>query len=226
MMTDNDRTDSAENLGSEATCIAGCDCNTSSSCGRARWITGIVILVVAGGLVVRAVIKDNGTKIMIDEAEFAVIATAEGAGEDVSSVPLATELSNKGIVMIAGTEIATLTDLSKLAAEMDGVFMYLPGKDTETANSAPTSQIEAAVKTIKAQGVALGIFTLRTDAPEYIQLASQMAVPGVITMMKGGGMVPVNGNITENSLIQSFVAASSASGCGPSSSACGPSGCN
>ena len=127
--------------------------------------------------------------------------------------------------MIAGKELATLTDLNKVAAETDGVFVYLPGRDTGTTNDAPTSQLEAAVKTMKAQGVTVEIFTLKTDAPEYTPLASQMAIPGVIAMAKGRGMAPVTGDITENSLIQSFVAASSSGGCGPASAGCGPSGC-
>ena len=218
-----DRTDSVENLGSETTCAPGCDCHTRGPGGRGRWIVGVVVLLVAGGLVARAMIKDNDTKTDGDEATFAVIAATEGAGEDVPPVPVATESDIKVVAMTAGKELATLADLNKLAAETDGVFVYLPGKDTDAANGAPTSQMEAAVKTIKAQGVTLGIFTLKTDAPEYTQLASQMAVPGVIAMAKGRGMVPVKGDITENSLIQSFVAASSAGGCGPSAgSGCCP----
>jgi hypothetical protein len=199
-MTDDERTDRVDNLGAEATCAAGCDCNTSGSGGRARWITGILILVVAGVLVARAVIKDNGIETETDEATFAVIDGAEGPGK----------------------ELATLADLNKVAAETDGVFVYLPGDDTDTAHAAPTSQIEAAVRTLKTQGITLGIFTLKTEAPEYAQLASQMAVPGVVVMAKGQGMVPVKGDITENSLIQSFVAASSAGGCGASA---GPGCC-
>ena len=75
-----DRTNSVENLGQEATCAAGCDCNADGSGGRVRWITGIVILIVAGGLVARAMIKDNGTKNQRDKTTFAVVAaTADGS---------------------------------------------------------------------------------------------------------------------------------------------------
>ena len=214
-----DRTDSVEELGSEATCAPGCDCNTSGSGGRGRWIVGVVVLLVAGGLVARAMIKDNGTKTENDEATFAVIADTEGAGEDVTPVPVAVEADNKVVATIAGKEIATLADLNRLAVDTDAVFVYLPGPDASATTDAPTSQLEAAVKTIKAQGVSVGIFTLKTDAPEYTQLASQMAVPGVIAMAKGRGMVPVKGVITENSLVQGFVAASNAGDCGPSAAA-------
>ena len=225
-MRDDDKTDNVDRLDTEAACDAGCDCHTAGSGGRARRIAGVVVLLVAGGLVARAMIKDSGTRTEMDEAGFAVIATTKEAGDDVAPVPVATQARDAVVTMIAGKELATLADLNTLAAEADGVFVYLPGKETDTANGAPTSHMEAAAKTIKAQGVTIGIFTLKTDAPEYKQLASQMAVPGVIAMAKGRGMVPVKGDVTESSLIQSFVAASSTGGCGPSASGCGPSGCN
>ena len=223
---DSGRDDSVEDLGAEPACAPGCDCNTVSPGGRARWITGIAILVVAGGLVARAMIKDNGAKSQEDEASFAVVASPTDASPPSSaSAPVAEGSEDEAVAMIAGKELATLADLNQLAADTDGVFVYLPGRDTGTTNEVPTSQLEAAVKTMKAQGVTVGIFTLKTGAPEYTPLAAQMAVPGVIAMAKGRGMAPVTGDITANSLIQSFVAASSAGGCGPASAGCGPSGC-
>ncbi len=219
-----DRTDSMENLGPEATCVAGCDCNADGSGGRVRWITGIVILSVAGGLVARAMLKDNGATRQEDETTFAVVAsTADVSPQSGASEPAIEGLKDEVVATIAGKELATLADLNTLAAETDGVFVYLPGTDTDSAKAAPVSQLEGAAQTIKARGVNVGIFTLKTDAPEYTQLASQVTVPGVIAMAKGRGMVPVTGDITENSLIQSFVAASSAGGCGPSAgSGCCP----
>jgi hypothetical protein len=47
-----------------------------------------------------------------------------------------------------------------------------------------------------------------------------MTLPGVLAMVKGKGMSPVSGEITETRLIQGFVAASN---CGPGG--CGPGGC-
>ena len=223
---DSGKDDSVKDLGAEATCAPGCGCSAGGSGERARWITGIVILGVAGGLVARAMIKDNGAKSQEDEATFAVVASPTDASPlSGPSEPGAEGSQDEVVATVAGKELATLADLNKLAAETDGVFVYLPGRDTGTTNDAPTDQLEAAVKTIKAQGVTVGIFTLKTDAPEYIRLASQMAVPGVIALAKGRGMAPVKGAITENSLIQSFVAASNAGGCGPASAGCGPSGC-
>jgi len=83
--------------------------------------------------------------------------------------------------------------------------------------------MRSAAKTIEAQGQKIGLFTLKTGSPDYEKIVAQMPVPAVLAMVKGGGMIPVSGDITETKLIQGFVAASSAGGCGPSG--CGPSGC-
>ena len=42
-----------------------------------------------------------------------------------------------------------------------------------------------------------------------------MAVPGVLALVKGRGMSAVSGEITEAKLVQGYVAAGSAGGCGP-----------
>jgi len=240
MNTPNDEAESIENVdkaGAEATCGPGCDCNTGRSTGGARGMAGIVILLVAGVLVARAMVKGRNAEGQKDESTFAVAVPSAGAesqpGVADRSVKDASpgtassaghpKTDDEAVVTVAGREIASLADLNKLAVDTDAVFMYLPGKDADSLQEAPTSQLEAAVKTIKTQGVTVEIFTLKTDAPEYTQLASQMTVPGVIAMAKGRGMVLVKGDITENSLIQGFVAASSAGACGPSAgSACCP----
>ena len=87
------------------------------------------------------------------------------------------------------------------------------------------AQMHGAARTIEANmGGRIGIFTLKAGSPDYEQLASQMAVPGVIALTKSGGMGQATGEITEAKLIQAFVAASSVSACGPAE--CGPGGCN
>ena len=40
-------------------CGPGCCCGTSGTGGRGRWIVGIVILLIAGVLVARAVVKSH-----------------------------------------------------------------------------------------------------------------------------------------------------------------------
>ena len=68
-------------------------------------------------------------------------------------------------------------------------------------------------------GLKCGLFTLKAGSRDYDQIAAQMSVPGVLAMVKGRGMSAVSGDITEAKLVQGFVAASSAGGCGPSAGA-------
>jgi hypothetical protein len=126
---------------------------------------------------------------------------------------------------VAVQEIGALSDLNAVAANTDGVFVFLSGKN-EPLIKAPLAQMRSAARTIESQGRKIGVFTLKTGSRDYEQVARQTPVPGVIAMVKGRGMSAVSGEITETKLIQAFVAASSAGGCGPSSAGCGPSGCN
>ena len=76
-----------------------------------------------------------------------------------------------------------------------------------------------AARTIEAQGKKIGLFTLKPSSPDYDQIAGQISMPGVLAMVKGRGMSAISGDITESKLVQGFVAASSAGGCGPSAGA-------
>jgi hypothetical protein len=125
---------------------------------------------------------------------------------------------------VVGKAISGFADLNKLAADTTAVFVFLPGK-TPDAGKAPTAQMQGAARTIEAQGKKVGLFTLKTGSRDYDQIAAQVSVPGVLALVKGRGMKAVEGEITETKLIQGFVAASSAGGCGPASGGCGPSGC-
>ena len=196
-------------------CGPGCACNAAEPSGRMRWIVGVIILCAAAALVVRAIAKNKNVSTDTASAGFAAL-TAPGQ-----------MLASYGVTATSNTvaikEIGALSDLNTLATDMAGVFVFLPGKD-ETTDKAPTKQILGAAKTIEPQaGGKIGSFTLKTGSRDYGQIAAQMAVPGVLAMVKGRGMAPVSGEITETKLVQAFVAASSSGGCG--AGGCGPSGC-
>jgi len=209
------------NSGKEDTgsCGPGCGCGTAKSGGWGRLIVGIVILLVAGVLVVRAMVKDNGTATAPRSAGFAALPPAQVQASEPASTA-------KAPVTNAVKEIGALSELNALATDSFGVFVYLPGK-SETTAKAPMAQMEGAARTVEPQlqGGKISMFALKAGSPDYEQLAKQMTVPGVIAMVKGAGMSATAGDITETKLVQALVAASSAGGCGPSSSGCGPSGC-
>lgn len=220
-----------------AACGPGCACNAGPS-GPARWIIGAVVLVVAGVLVARAMLKSDSVAAQKPEAEFslsqsagtesaAVAAPETAASDGASETTAAGALSdaapgkpeNKPVV--CGVLIRSLGDLNQKAMDKDGVFVFLAGQDA-AKNREIASVIEKGAATLRGRKINMGVFTLEAGSSEYANLAKQVPPPGVIAMAKGRGATAVRDDITEPKLIQAFVAASSAGGgCGPSG--CGPS---
>jgi len=224
--TNEDRkpTDNMEALKPEASaCGPGCGCHAGGPANRMRWIVWVVIIVAAGALVARAMIKNNSASAEKATPSFASLPTIGQAPATVANAVPATDAASTAPVTAAVKEIGALSELNAVAADTGGVFVFLAGKN-DPPIKAPLAQMRSAAKTIEAQGQKIGLFTLKTDSTDYAQVAAQTAVPCVLAMVKGRGMIPVAGDITETKLIQGFVAASSAGGCGPSG--CGPSGCN
>lgn len=123
-------------------------------------------------------------------------------------------------------KVAGLSDLNKVAADMDGVFVFVPARD-ETSAEAPTEVIQGAVRRIEPDldGGKIGIFTLKTDSADYELIAAQIGVPGVLAMVRGGGMGSATGKITEAKLVEAYAAAAKPSGCGCSGSCGDGDGC-
>lgn len=220
MTTKNDSSNSSDNmelLKQEASaCGPGCGCHTVGPSSRSRWVVGVIVLVAAGVLVARGMVKNAGASANATTPGYAAVTTTAQTPPPASEAPTAVK------------EIAALSELNAVSVDTDVVFVFLPGKG-DASGKMPVAPIQAAARTIESQARSkVGIFALNASAPEYAQLAMQVAVPGVIAMVKGRGMSAVSGEITEAKLVQAFVGASSAggcgagSGCGPSSAGCGP----
>ncbi|MCX6877649.1 MAG: hypothetical protein NTW21_28140 [Verrucomicrobia bacterium] len=218
-------------------CGAGCSCHTSGVSGKARWGITAIVLIAVGVLVVKAMTKPNAASTQPPTPGFAAPVAAPAAAsitapvvtpEETPAVPEAgTPAAAPGVLAqpaaaSVGTPIAGFAELNTIAASSDAVFVYLPGK-IATAGGAPTTTMQAAARTLEAQGKKCALFTLQAGSPDYDKLGPQMALPGVLAMVRGKGMSAVSGEITETKLVQGYVAASSAGGCAPAG--CGPSGC-
>ncbi len=214
--------DNMESLKQQASdCAPGCGCHSTGPLGRKRLIVGTLVLLVAVALVARAVIKTNTAPSQPDAAAFALPTAAQTppAESAPATPPVATAKTPDTFV---AKEIGAFAELNTLAAASDAVFVYVPGKDGTASNPSATA-MKSAVSRIGSQGYKIALFTLKAGTRDYEQIAAQMPVPGVLAMVKGKGMSAVSGEVTETKLIQGFVAASSAGGCGPSG--CGPAGC-
>jgi hypothetical protein len=200
-------TDNMELLKEQASaCGPGCGCHATGTQSKTRRIIGALVLVAAMAMVARAVVKSNAAPPQTSEQAFALPIAATNSS---SSAPM-TEKSVE--------TIGSLSELNTMAAKPDAVFVFLPGKEGASANP-PSTAMNGAARTIEAQGKKIGLFTLKPGSPDYDQIAKQISVPGVLAMVKGRGTSPISGDITETKLVQGYLAASNAGGCGPSAGA-------
>lgn len=213
------QTDNMELLKQQASaCAPGCACHGAGS-GQLRWVLGVIVLLAAATLVARAVVKNHGATTEPAVPAFAPLAPATTTDSQSPANPPATiEATETGV----GKTITSLSELNTVAAASNAVFVYVPGKEGSAGNP-PAAAMKSAASRIESQGYKAALFTLDTSSRDYQQLTAQMSVPGVLAMVRGRGMSAVTGDITETKLIQGFVAASSAGGCGPTG--CGPGGC-
>jgi len=189
-----------------ACCGDACDCHASSSSsisGKMRTIIGSVVLVAAALLVVRAIAKDSGSASTTDAQAFVMPAAA----------PATTETQS-----VIGTQIDSFADLNRVAAQTDAVFLFLPSKDGKL----PSDAVKGAAAKIEKQGQKCGLFTLKTSSPDFAQLTDHATLPAVLVMVKGKGTIWVSGDITEEKLVQGYVAASRSGGCCSAGGSCCP----
>jgi hypothetical protein len=225
MNTPNEEQKSTENMETPkqqaSACTPTCGCHGTGSSGRLRRVLGMIVLLVAATLVAQAVVKSQRTPTEPVAPAFAPLAPATTAESPSSADQPATA---GAVETSVGTAIASLAELNTVAAASDAVFVYVPAKEGSAANP-PVTAMKNAASRIGSQGYKTALFTLDTGSRDYQQLTAQMSVPGVLAMVKGRGMSAVSGDISEEKLIQGFVAAGNCgpAGCGPAG--CGPAGC-
>jgi hypothetical protein len=199
-------------------CDSECSCHAAGKPGKARWIIGVIVLAAAGVLVARGMIKGGGTASKKSAPAFAALSSVltNGSGPATNSAANAPATNASGI-----TSIGAVSELNTVATHLDALFIFVPGNDA-ASNLPPLTPLNAAARTIETrEGIKCGLFILKAGSPDYDQLAKQMALPCVLALVKGHGMIPVTGEITEETLVQGFVAASSSGCCsGASSSGC------
>lgn len=242
MNDDKERAVGREESGDLQPCCDGGSCCPSGPGGAGKnWKIAVFVLVVvaAGAVLARSIIRKSG--LATDQGQGAFAAIQSDAAQDTPSpqntdaatqdppVPkgeagnpaVATAktpegISDKASPVLWGAELDSLASLNDAAADTDAVFILLAVDDQESSQAA-MKEIEAAAKTIQSNGVRISAFRLKQGTPDFVNLAKQLSVPGVLAMVKGGGISGVSADqITETKLVQAFVAASRPnSGCCP-----------
>jgi len=206
-------------------CEPGCSCNAGPS-GRARWVVGAIIIVVAGVLIARAMLKSDSGSAQKPAAGFALPQSPPGQQATADSTAQSSDDKSKAAALAAppaagdkqeerpvvcGELIRSLGDLNRKAMDKDGVFVFLAGQNA-AKNREVATVIEKGVDTLRGRNINMGVFTLKDGSSEYTNIVQQVPPPGVIAMVKGRGASGVSDDVTESKLIQAFVVASSAGG--------------
>ena len=147
MNSPNDNEKKTDNMESQkqqtSACGPECGCHTSGASGKARWVIGAIVLVAAGALVVRAIIKSDSTSTQTS--------TPNVAASTAPQTPAGTV-----------TTISALSELNTMAVNTDVVFVFLPSKGKASSNP-PSAPMKDAARTIELKGLKCGLFTLKAE---------------------------------------------------------------
>jgi hypothetical protein len=111
--------------------------------------------------------------------------------------------------------IEALSELNTLDKDMNAVFVLLPGKDGVFGDS-PFKAVNKAKLSLETRfEIRIGVFALKPGSPDYRDVAAQMSVPGVVAIVKTGVKTRISGDLTEEKIIDGFLAAVGSGGCCP-----------
>lgn len=210
-------------------CGPGCCCGTTAGGSRMKWVVCGVVAFAAVAVLAARSMRTPSDDAQADRSYASVQAPALSAVAPVAeSAPaaapdVAAKVEEVGVPKAWGDPLRALSELNRVAAETEGVFLVLP-----STNSDRTAEIQkevlTAASTITASGTRMGTFLLSREAQEYDVFVKRIGAPAVLAMCKGRGMAGVpDREVTQGNLLKAFVSASRPSGCGPSG--CGPSDC-
>jgi len=235
-------------------CGPGCDCGKSSGNTKVKVGVCLIVLLAVGTILAYKANSTSQTASSNADTAFATPLINQDAAESTTAsqtttIPVVDTTSPTGTVVPTeqdaavspgadsqqavkaesskrkiGDFVDSLGSLNKVAVNQDAVFVFLPAKSDATVAKETDKAVEAVKRTLESKNIRIGLYTLQSGSPEYTNIAAQLSLPGMLVLSKGRGMGAVLGEITEEKLLQAYVASTRAGGCGPA--ACGPSGCN
>lgn len=200
-------------------CGPGCDCGKPSGSKKAKVAICLIVLFAICGIFVYKAMSAKQKAPAITETAFA----APIANQANEQGPAVKSVTDKKTV---GEFIDSLASLNKVAVNQDAVFVFVPAYGNNIVSKKTTDAIASAEQKLKSNGIRIGLYTLQVSSPsnEYANITAQLPPPGILVMSKGRGMAGVSGEITEEKLLQAYVASSRTGGCCPSGGG-GPSCC-
>jgi hypothetical protein len=188
-------------------CAPGCSCKKTAGTGSSGMKLAVCLIVLVA---------------VVSIVLFKMTARQNRAVPDKSGFPNSVGAKSNGPVLNSagqqggcGAPVTAIADLNTVAANLDTVFLVVPGKDNAPVKKEDTAALAAVEQTLNAKGLSTGIFTLQTSSPDYPDVAAQVTPPGIAVLSKGGGTGFVSGGVSESKLMQAYVASTRRGGCGP-----------
>lgn len=103
-----------------------------------------------------------------------------------------------------------ISSYSQVKPSQEVTFVYVPAKNSKIS-SKTQSAIQSAKKTLEAKNIKVELYTLNTSSADY---AAQTKTPAVTVIYKGKDKKTVSGDIDTTKLLQAYIAATLAGGCG------------
>lgn len=99
---------------------------------------------------------------------------------------------------------------SQVKPSQEVAFIYLPTKDGKMSNKVQ-SAMQSAKQTLEARNIKVDLYTLNTSSADY---SAETKTPAVTVIYKGKDKKTVTGDINTTKLLQVYMAATLAGGCG------------
>lgn len=187
-------------------CGPGCGCGKPVGNGTKKIAVCLAALVAVFGILLYKMTNSRQNAAGIRGTGFSTPPAAAAPSVAVNSSGRQAEIA---------TPLASISALNTVAAELDSVFVIVPGKDNAPATPETVAALTTAERILRAKGIRIGVYRLQTGSPNYPDLAAMVSAPGIAVLTKGRGVGIVSGGISESNLMQAYVASTRRGGCCP-----------
>ena len=184
---------------SSSVCGADCDCHQTDVSNKSKKVIFVAVLVIIVAILV-----------------FKSFCKAEAADVKVTKANNAIHLvKNKtASSKILGQYIDSISQINFAASKLDAAFVFIPTKSNANITDKTTKAALASQKALSGKNIKVGLYTLKPTSSDYASVSSQAIPPAILVIYKDGSQKAVSGEINETMLLQAYMAASIAGGCG------------
>ena len=185
---------------SNSECGPDCDCHQTDVSNKSKKVIFVAVLVIIVAILVfKSFCRAEAAEIRITKAKNAIHLVKNKKASSLK---------------ILGGYIDSISQLNFAASKQDAVFIFIPTKNNVNISNKTKAAAFAAQKALTGRNIKVGLYTLKTTSPDYASISSQTTPPAILVVYKDGSRKLVSGQINEASILQAYVAASLAGGCG------------